>query len=107
MVTSPHIPCEIEYDIAELERFCIEEKILKLSLFGSVLREDFLPTSDIDILVEFLPGENVTYIRLSRMERSLSRIFGSRTIDLRMRGELSDCFRDRVIAEAEPIYVFR
>ncbi len=107
MSTPSHIPCGIEYDIAELERFCREEKIRKLSFFGSVLREDFRPESDIDILVEFLPGESVTYIRLSRMERSLSHIFGSRKVDLRTPGELSDCIKNRVMDESEPIYVLR
>ncbi len=105
MKTVIHVPSHIEYDRMELEKFCREERVRKLSLFGSILRSDFHTESDIDILVEFLPGERVTYIRLSRMERSLSRIFGSRKIDLRTPGELSECIKDRVMSESEPVYV--
>ncbi len=101
----PQLSCGIAYSRAELEAFCREEKVRELSLFGSVLRGDYGPESDIDILVEFLPGERVTYIRLSRMERSLSRIFGSRKVDLRTMGELSECIRERVMSESEPVYV--
>lgn len=47
--------------------FCRRHQILRLSLFGSVLREDFTPASDVDFLVEFLPGTRVTYLDLAGM----------------------------------------
>ncbi|MFA6471954.1 MAG: nucleotidyltransferase domain-containing protein [Candidatus Latescibacterota bacterium] len=98
---------EITIDNETIENFCRENGIRKLSLFGSVLRDDFTPESDIDVLVEFMPGEAVTLIRLSQMERGLSKLFGDRKINLRTPRELSDYFRDRVLAEAEELYVYR
>jgi hypothetical protein len=95
----------ITFDSAVLEIFCRENGIKKLSLFGSVLRDDFSPESDIDMLVEFMPGETVTYIRLSQTERALSGIFGDRKVDLRTPGELSEYFRDKVRKESEELYV--
>ena len=78
----------------------------KLSLFGSVLRDDFGPESDIDMLVEFLPGEVVTYIDMAGFEIELTEILGGMKVDLRTPAELSRYFRDNVIAEAETMYVY-
>jgi uncharacterized protein len=97
----------VTIDNMALEKFCRENGIRKLSLFGSVLRDNFKPDSDINLLVEFMPGEVVTLIRLSQIERGLSTLFGKRKIDLRTPRELSAYFRDRVLAEAEELYVFR
>jgi uncharacterized protein len=107
MVTSVQIRHGVYLDPVVLDRFCRENGIKKLSLFGSVLRDDFGPESDLDMLVEFIPGETVTYIRLSRIERALSVIFGGKKVDLRTPGELSVCFRDKVLFEAEDVYVRR
>ena len=84
-----------------IERFCLKNGIKKLSLFGSVLRNDFGPESDIDILVEFMPGKVVTFFTLFDMEEELSSMFGGRKVELRTPQDLSRYFRDRVIAEAE------
>lgn len=56
----------ITFDSTALETFCKKNGIKKLALFGSVLRGDFRPESDIDMLVEFMPGEVVGFLRLSR-----------------------------------------
>jgi len=81
----------------ELNKFCETNLISKLSLFGSVLRDDFTNESDIDFLVEF----NANYIpKLAEMERTLSNLFNGRKIDLRTAEELSPYFRDKVIKEA-------
>ena len=96
----------IKFDGDTLEKFCRENGIKKLSLFGSVLREDFGPESDIDMLVEFLPGEVVTYIDLASFEIELTEIFNGRKVDLRTPAELSRYFRGNVIAEAETMYVY-
>jgi len=95
----------ITCDRKALEEFCRKNGIKKLSLFGSVLTDNFGPDSDIDMLVEFMPGETVTFIRLSRMERHLSVLFDGKKVDLRTRHELSRYFRDRVETEAEALYV--
>jgi predicted nucleotidyltransferase len=89
---------------AELEEFCRRNHVRKLAFFGSVLRDDFRPDgSDIDILVEFDPEHVPGYFRLSAMQRELSETFG-RNVDLRTPGEISDAYRERVIASSEVIY---
>ena len=95
----------ITFDSIALENFCKKNGIKRLALFGSVLKDNFGPESDIDMLVEFMPGEVVGFLRLSRTERALSNLFGGRKVDLRTPGELSRYFRDRVVAEAEELYV--
>jgi len=95
----------ITFDRKALEKFCRKNGIKKLSLFGSVLTDDFGLDSDIDMLVEFMPGETVTFIGLSRMERNLSAFFDGRKVDLRTLQELSRYFRERVETEAETLYV--
>ncbi len=87
-----------------LSSFCRKNKIKKLSLFGSVLRPDFRPDSDVDILVEFVPGNKPGFLGLQKMENELSELFGGRRIDLRTAEDLSRYFRARVIKEAELQY---
>jgi uncharacterized protein len=83
-----------------LEDFCTRYHIKKLSLFGSILRDDFTEESDIDFLVEFAENYTPTFLVLSRMERELSCFFEDRKIDLRTPEELSPYFRDKVRSEA-------
>lgn len=87
----------------ELESFCRRYRIRKLSLFGSALRGELRPDSDIDILVEFEPEQEPTLIALSRMELELSDCIG-RKADLRTPEDLSRYFRDEVMAAAEILY---
>lgn len=75
--------------------FCQKNGIRRLSLFGSVLRDDFGPNSDIDVLVEFEPGRKVGYFAIARLERELSDYLGRR-VDLRTLADLSRYFRDEV-----------
>ena len=84
--------------------FCRRHHIRKLALFGSVLRDDFSPASDVDVLVEFQPGAKVGLLALARMERELSAIV-SRKVDLNTVGFLSRYFRSEVLKEAEVQYV--
>ena len=84
--------------------FCKKNYIIKLSLFGSVLREDFRIDSDIDFLVEFKPGKVPGLIKLCRMQRELTEILNGRKVDLRTPQELSKYFRDEVLAQAEVQY---
>jgi len=89
----------------EVIAFCQRHHIRKLLLFGSVLREDFTPESDIDFLVEFLPRAKVTYFDLAGMERELSEMLDGRQIDLRTPAELSPYFRQDVLETAVMLYV--
>ncbi len=87
----------------KLADFCRKHHIRKLALFGSVLRDDFSDTSDIDVLVEFKPGHTPGLAFFS-MEAELSEIMG-RKVDLHTTGFLSPYFRDQVIEEAVVQYV--
>ena len=84
--------------------FCRQHHIRKLALFGSALREDYRPDSDVDVLVEFERGHPVGLIRLARIERELSELLGH-SVDLNTEGFLSPYFRDQVLEEAEVHYV--
>lgn len=94
---------KIDIPQAEIEAFSRRNRIRKLALFGSVLRDDFTPESDVDVLVEFEPGTRVG-LRFFALEQELSELLG-RKVDLNTPGFLSKYFRDQVIAEAEPLYV--
>ena len=93
----------IPVDLARIVSFCRKHHIRRLSLFGSVLREDFDADSDVDVLVEFdsryIPG-----LEFFAMETELSEILG-RKVDLNTSGFVSPYFRDQVLAEAEVQYV--
>jgi uncharacterized protein len=84
--------------------FCRSHHIHRLSVFGSVLRDDFGPDSDVDVLVEFEPGHCVGLITLARMQNELSDLIGYR-VDLTTPAGLSPYFRDEALAEAETQYV--
>lgn len=85
--------------------FCQHHQICKLALFGSVLRDDFGPDSDVDVLVEFEPGAKVGFFKLYDLEQELSRILAGRKVDINTPRSLSKYFRDKVLAEAEVQYV--
>ena len=86
-----------------LHEFCRRHHIRRLALFGSVLRDDFSPQSDIDILAEFEPGEPIGFIRLGTIEAELSDVLG-RNADLNLHNTLDPAFRERVLSEAEILY---
>lgn len=88
----------------KIAAFCRTHHIRRLALFGSVLRDDFRPESDVDVLVEFEPGHPVGLIRLAGIERELSVLLG-RKVDLNTAGFLSRSFRKEVLSEAEVCYV--
>lgn len=87
----------------EIEKFCKKHHIRKLSLFGSALRDDFTAESDVDVLVEFEPGQVVGFFRLSGIEIELSNLI-ERKVDLRTPAELSRYFRQEVLDTAEVQY---
>ena len=71
------------------------------------MRDDFGPDSDVDVLVEFLPGHTPGYFSLFDMETELSTLLGGRKADIRTFGDLSRYFRDEVISEARVLYEAR
>lgn len=93
---------EIEHE--RVAEFCRHNPIKRLAFFGSVLRDDFGPQSDVDVLVEFTPQAQVTLLDMVRMQDELSEIIGRR-VDLRTKGFISRYFREAVVAEAEVEYV--
>lgn len=92
----------IPIDRDRLAQFCRHHHIARLALFGSVLRDDFGPASDVDVLVEFEPG-HIPGLAFLAMQEELSEILGRR-VDLNTPGFLSPYFRDRALAEAEVQY---
>lgn len=90
-------------DDAVLADFGERHGIRRLAVYGSVLREDFGPTSDVDLLVEFHPGRTPGLIQLAQMELKLEAALG-RAVDLRTYEDLSRYFRDQVAAMARPVY---
>jgi predicted nucleotidyltransferase len=94
---------QLKVDQSQLAQFCRRNRIRRLSFFGSVLREDFSPESDVDVLVEFEPGAKMGLLRMAALESELSEIIGRKT-DMRTAADLSRYFRDEVVAEAEVQY---
>ena len=87
-----------------LDTFCRSNGIRRLSVFGSALRSDFRPDSDIDVLVEFDPEHIPGLLGMAHMERELSALLGGRKVDLRTLEDISRYFRKQVLAEAEVQY---
>jgi uncharacterized protein len=94
----------ITFSGEELAEFCRRHHIRELSLFESVLREDFHPDGDIDVLVVFEEGHTSGFFGLARTEEELSKLLGGRTVDLRTPQDLSRYFREEVLASAEVQY---
>jgi predicted nucleotidyltransferase len=88
-----------------LAAFCRRRHIRRLAFFGSVLRPEFRPDSDVDVLVEFEPADLPGLFGMTRMERELSQLLGGRKVDLRTAEDLSPYFRQSVLDEAEVRYV--
>ncbi len=86
-----------------LTAFAARHGIRRLAAFGSVLREDFGDDSDLDLLVEFEPGQVPGLLTIAAMELELTEMLG-REVDLRTVGDLSRYFRDRVAASARELY---
>ena len=87
-----------------LDTFCRSNGIRRLSVFGSALRSDFRPDSDIDVLVEFDAERIPGLLGMAHMERELSALLGGRKVDLRTPEDISRYFRKQVLAEAEVQY---
>jgi uncharacterized protein len=93
----------LNLDRDRIARFCKQNGIRRLSLFGSVLTDDFGPESDVDVLVEFEPDYHIGLVGLAGLEIELSEMLG-RKADLRTPQDLSRYFRERVMSLAEVQY---
>jgi hypothetical protein len=93
----------IPIDYAAIAEFCRRNHIKWLSLFGSVLRDDFSEDSDVDVLVEFEEGRGPGYIGLFTMSAELESLFG-RKVDLLTPAELSPYFRTTAMQSARRLY---
>lgn len=93
----------IPIDRARVEAFCRRHHVRKLALFGSVLRDDFGPSSDVDVLVEFEPGRTPGFFRLFDLQDELSELFG-RPADMQTLEDLSPYFRQEVARTARLVY---
>jgi hypothetical protein len=97
------VSARIQIDRERVADFCRRHQVRRLALFGSVIRDDFRPDSDVDVLVEFAPEARAGLFEMARMEAEVEELIG-RKVDLRTPAELSRYFRDEVVAGAEVQY---
>jgi len=95
---------QLSIDREAVSAFCRRHHIARLALFGSVLRDDFTADSDVDVLVEFLPG-HVPGLRFVTIEREFSDLLQGRRVDMVTPKFLSPRIRAHVMSTAEPLYV--
>ncbi|MCX5654785.1 MAG: nucleotidyltransferase family protein [Planctomycetota bacterium] len=93
----------VAVDKERVAAFCRSHHIRRLAVFGSAVRDDFGPESDVDVLVEFEPEAHVGFVALARAARELSAIVGRR-VDLVPQSGLKPLVRDAVMAEAEVLF---
>ena len=89
--------------LEKLADFCRRYQVRELALFGSMLRQDHRPDSDVDLLVSFQPAARVTFLTLARMQRELEALLG-RKVDLVPKDGLKPVIRDHVLATARVLY---
>jgi uncharacterized protein len=87
----------------KIKEFCLRYQVKRMALFGSVLRDDFRPDSDVDILVVFDPSAQVTFMTLGKMKRELSEMF-QRPVDLVPQEGLKPAIREIVLSSAQEVY---
>jgi uncharacterized protein len=92
-----HVPQE------EIASLCRKHHVRRLSLFGSILTDEFRPESDVDVLIEFEPGKTPG-LGFFAIQRELGELLG-RDVDLNTPNDLSRYFREEVLAQARPLYV--
>lgn len=97
------MPARIDIPNEEIAEICRRYRVHRLALFGSVIRDDFTPQSDVDVLVQYEPGHAGGF-EFFRMRRELIALLG-REVDMHTAASLSPYFRQEVLDEAEEIYV--
>jgi predicted nucleotidyltransferase len=95
----------VSIDRDAVSAFCQRHHITRLALFGSILRDDFGPDSDVDVLVEFQAG-HVPGFKFVSIEREFSGLLHGRRVDMVTRPKfLNHRIRDQILSSAEPLYV--
>lgn len=94
---------DTEVDESKLADLCRRYSVRELSLFGSAARGDMRPNSDIDLLVEFLPGAQIDLVDYAALMLDLSKLLG-RKVDLVSKNGLKPLIRDSVLEEARIVY---
>jgi predicted nucleotidyltransferase len=94
---------QLEIPIEVIRALCRRYRVAELSLFGSARRADFRPDSDVDLLVEFEPEAEPTFLTLARLQRELAEAL-HRKVDLVPKGGLKPLIREEVLADAEVLY---
>ena len=98
------MPLRIAVPMEEIADYCRRNGIKRLRVFGSVLRDDFTPESDVDLLVAFQPDAGIDLFDFVRIKQELGDLLG-REVDLVSEKGISKYIRDEVMAEAEVLYV--
>ena len=98
------MPARIEVDHRRIAEVCRRHHIQRLSLFGSVLRDDFGGGSDVDVLVEFDPRHVPGFLEMDGIADELSPSLGGRRVDLVTKNAILDSLRDRILASSEVAY---
>lgn len=93
----------VTFPLDQIALICRRYGASSLSLFGSILRDDFHGASDVDVLVTFAPGTRIGLIGVAKMEAELSAVVGRR-VDLRSAADLSRYFRDEVVSGARLLH---
>ena len=94
----------IELSRQALEDFCRRHRITWLAVFGSVLRDDFAPHSDIDVIVEFEAGQTPGLFGMGDVEDELSALLAGRPIDLGTKRSVNRWIKAKVLREAKVLY---
>lgn len=97
------VDARIELPMQRIEEFCRKYGIEEFSLFGSVLRDDFGPESDVDVLISLAPGQTMTVEKYLDMRDELSAMFGGREIDLTQKRLLKNPFRRHEILKTRQV----
>ena len=97
---APRIPVPMDV-VAD---FCRRHRVREFALFGSVLRDDFTPESDVDVLIDFLPQTRVTFFDLSHLKDELEEMF-HREVDLVTKRSLHPVIASDVLASRQMLYV--
>lgn len=89
---------------AAIGDFCVRHRVRELSLFGSATRDDFEPTSDVDVLVDFPEGEVPSLFGIVDLRDELSALFGGRRVDLVLKAGLSPYLAERILSQRVVLY---
>ena len=98
------MPAQIQPEAERVTEFCRRHHIRRLSVVGSVLREDFRPDSDIDVLIEFDSEHRPGMVGLHELEEELSGLYAGHRVDLLNPKYLNRRIRDRLLQEAEVLF---